>query len=151
MRAPFVSSMLKAGCRATCVLFLCCCISMSQDQRQITTFPAIQYSCKYLLRDHIMHALVGLVSCCSHSLHDHGLLIAFKLKHMDVSSAGSVLPGALRVCLRADALQCDSHLPGSSSVVLHSQPCLQAGKQNARPEASLDLEIRVRSRPEHCY
>ena len=62
------------------------------------------------------------------------------------TSAGSTLPGALGVCIKAEALQCDSHLPANSSVILHSQPGMRAGKPGADSQAPLHLQLQVRQK-----
>ena len=53
------------------------------------------------------------------------------------------MPGGLALSLEAEALQCDSHLPGNDSVILHSQPGLQAGKPGAEAQAPLQLQLAV--------
>ena len=47
------------------------------------------------------------------------------------------------MCLRAGALQCESHLPGNDSVILHSQPGLREGKPGADMLAPLELHLEV--------
>ena len=58
-------------------------------------------------------------------------------------SAGSTLPGALAISVKAEALQCDSHLPGKSAVILHSQSGVQAGRPGAHLQAPLLLQLEV--------
>ena len=54
-----------------------------------------------------------------------------------------MLPRLLDVSLAAEGIQCDSHLPGDSSVLLHSQPASQAAKQAPRLQAPLHLQLQV--------
>ena len=53
------------------------------------------------------------------------------------------MPRSLALCIGAEGLQCDSHLPGSHSVILHSQPGLRAGKPGADSHAALQLQLEV--------
>ena len=57
--------------------------------------------------------------------------------------AGTTLPRLLGVSLEAEGIQCDSHLPGASSVLLHSQPHPQTSKQAPRLQAPLHLQLQV--------
>ena len=62
--------------------------------------------------------------------------------HSDVC-AGGTLPGALAISIEAEALQCDSHLPGNDAVILHSQPGLRAGKPGTVAQAPLQFQLEV--------
>ena len=57
--------------------------------------------------------------------------------------AGTTLPRLLGVSLAAEGIQCDSHLPGTSSVLLHSQPASQTAKQASQLQAPLHLQLQV--------
>lgn len=58
-------------------------------------------------------------------------------------SAGNTAPKALDMCVTADGLQCDCLLPGSQSVIIHSQPVLQTGKPGAPVQAPLHIQVQA--------
>ena len=53
------------------------------------------------------------------------------------------LPRRLGVSLAAEGIQCDSHLPGTSSAWLHSQPVSKTAKQASQLQAPLHLQLQV--------
>ena len=63
--------------------------------------------------------------------------------HVLCLSAGNTAPKALGLCVTAEGLQCDCLLPGSQSVILHSQPVLQTGKAGAPVQAPLHIQVQA--------
>ena len=68
-------------------------------------------------------------------------LQAIGKNHVLCLSAGNTAPKALDLCVTAVGLQCDCLLPGSQSVVLHSQPVLQTGRPGAHVQAPLHIQV----------
>ena len=62
---------------------------------------------------------------------------------LQICRAGTTLPRLLGVSVEAEGIQCYSHLPGTSSVLLHSQPASQTAKQASQLQAPLHLQLQV--------